>query len=615
MTETQRNYAGFWDRSILITILVYFFWSVVARISLFYAFADWDAVPRYEMISNVYWELSFGLITLILFFIWRKFSHITLLDKNKVPVKFSKQLQRHLLICFLPLIYGFYVIFNCLNYQEKLLHLFPDGFYLYGGEGLVSEKINPILMPLIPMQAIFFPLPFLAIIYIIDWVPFFQKKYKRPLHDIISGVHVVYSEKRKPSIIRTIIKVPLAFISFLFFILFTAIVSWTVYNIPDRPLDPEVKEFFYENDFKMEDNVRVAWAGLLAPEGTEDIYEYGLKIYKGEIEGTWELEFKGEISRDYFLGYERDRDLPSAVYIETLYNDNKELLDRYYTFYNYKNFGADNTLTSYGSGQRLITIHRFLYLYWEELAQNGKGEEAIEWWLKDMKLIQNMMGSNTGLVEKAIWMVNYGINLRSLPHILNADPSLIEKYEQSITEILSKDFMRDIWDVENTWRGEYNAVLDLRLSEFPHHYIFIKPNDMRNEFLKIAKDEIWVSRQSAYAIPEASSVLQKYHYDEPANYIFPYNILKMLLLPGFVKGEEMYINGYIKTAEQRALILWLQGRKQNIPSEKMNEFLQQAPENLYDPLINKPFRWDDNKNAIYLEKSNEDPDLRVNIFY
>jgi len=84
---------------------------------------------------------------------------------------------------------------------------------------------------------------------------------------------------------------------------------------------------------------------------------------------------------------------------------------------------------------------------------------------------------------------------------------------------------------------------------------------------------------------------------------------------GFIKEHEMYINGHAITAEQRALILWMQAHKQNIPPEKMEKFLQQAPENLYDNLTEKPFRWDGKNNAIYLERYKNDPKSRRNILY
>jgi hypothetical protein len=210
-------------------------------------------------------------------------------------------------------------------------------------------------------------------------------------------------------------------------------------------------------------------------------------------------------------------------------------------------------------------------------------------------------------------MVNYSLNLKALPLILKTDPSLIREYEHPITEILNKDFMKDIWDVENTWRGEYNAMRDFRISEIPHHFLFIKPNDMRNEFFAMAKDQILISKQPAYDM--SYEILSKYHYGTPDTYIFPYNIIKRLLLPGFVKGTEMYLNGNIITAKQRALILLMQAQKQNIKTEQMEEFLAKAPEHLHNNLTGKPFSWDNKMQATYYIRDLEAPESRIYIFY
>ncbi len=474
-------------------------------------------------------------------------------------------------------------------------------------DSLSCELVSSIFTTEAHAQAFFYPLSLLFFLSIFNWIPFFLKKYNRPFHDIICGLHVVYATEKRARLSKTVLIViivpfllPYIYLSFL-----------TAYNIFDRPLNPEVEEFFYKNDFKLEDNVRVAWAGIHAPAGTKDIYEYGLKVYSGEIDYIEHLDFKGEINRDYLPDNTSNRTLPPAGYVETLYNDNKEFIERYSTFYNYKNFDAKSTLTHYGSGQSLISTNRLLSLHWEHMAQNGEGEKAIEWWLKDVALVQEMMGSNTGLVAKAIWMVNYGRTLRTLPFILKGDPSLIEKYEQPITEILSKNFMEDIWDVENTWRGEYNQLRFMQISKLPHHLLTIKPNDTRNEFLELTKNHIWLSKQPAYEIPNATSVLDKYEM----SLIFPYNFVKVVLFSGFLMGSDMYINGHVITARHNALILWMQAHKQNIPPEKMEEFLQQAPESLHDTLTQKPLRWDSERNAIYLERYKNDSETRVNIFY
>ena len=45
---------------------------------------------------------------------------------------------------------------------------------------------------------------------------------------------------------------------------------------------------------------------------------------------------------------------------------------------------------------------------------------------------------------------------------------------------------------------------------------------------------------------------------------FTYNIGKNLLLGGFVKGGELFENGHVQTAYQRALILWITAYSQGI---------------------------------------------------
>lgn len=609
LQQESKNLAGFWDRVNFFTIFYVLFIGTAID-----GFSDYLLESRVGSASQIIF--LFGIAVWITFlFIRRKFIHMTLVDVDGKPVSLLRRLGR-LVLTYIPLIIWFGISVYVFSHGQTLMEgLWNIDWNIDDANDFVQNEMQEVLNIALFMQTFLYTLPFLMCIYVLDWIPFFIKKYRRPAHDIVTGVRVVYSSEQSFSILRIIFKIPLYVMSVITLGGLFVTSLWVLYNIPDQALKPEAEAFFQENEYPFENNVHIAWAGLNAPAGVKDIYEYGLKVTQGKIKGARHIEFVGEVEDKYDF-YNDDREVPPKAYVEEIYSNNKELIERYIGLYSYKNYGSSNTLGGHAYGQDLIEIHRFLPLYWEYLAREGQGEKAIEWWLKDMAFLQGMMGVYGTLVEKAIFMVQYGLNLKALPLILEADPDLIVQYQSPIENMLYKDFLGDIWNVENTWKAEYNGFRDMQIEKLPHDLLILKPNATRNELYHLAQDMINLSKKPLDDLSSAyKDILLKYECFANGGHCFIYNVSPRMMYGGFVKGGEMYENAYDKTAHQRVLILWVRAHAENLETEDMSEFLKRSDESLYDPFIDAPFRWDAKKNAIYFVRDSDDPEERVEILF
>jgi hypothetical protein len=430
-------------------------------------------------------------------------------------------------------------------------------------------------------------------------------------------------------------------------VLLLVIVGWAAWYVfsPDEKLNPDIAAFAHTEPFNPEDNVYVAWAGLYAPADVQDIYDYGLKVISGEIEWDEEnaLLFQGDRSLFSCHGQQRpqkkeDEPCANADDIREAYELNRQLITRYKTFYRYgRHDMAGKVNIPSARGQGIISMHRLFAAYWPLLAEAGHGDEALEAWVEDTVFLQKVLGESHTLVEHAIWMVIYGINLDVLPVILEKNPALISKWEERLTALLEKDIASpDIW--RNVMRGEYlffEHVLDIQMranfkvikNELPEaegtpaflYKIAFKQNMTRNRIYEWGQSMIWLSRQPATDFDKQQESLEHRFppypvwTDNPFLLPFDRNVIGSLLIGGMTKGTELIRHSHVHNARSRMLILYMRAKAQGALPDSVQAFIEASGESLYDPFTGKPFRWDAQKKSIYFINSRADN--RFEVYY
>lgn len=423
-------------------------------------------------------------------------------------------------------------------------------------------------------------------------------------------------------------KILLAFLALILSVVLL-IGGFVFYNLRDVKLTPEAEAFFAPDPFDPVNNFYAHWAGIYAPEGTEDLYAYGLERVELDLEeddiDQKALRFKtSDVIWKQFCFRQidfRTRDnCDQDVALQSLLNEQKILLDRYrdlYRKHDLKMSVGDKLGVPGTYGQDIIALHRLLVLQWIEMAKNGQAIEAINEWFSSMRSMQLKVNSKMSIVEHAVWMVGYGINLNALPLILAEDMGVLEQRGDEIKAILNVDYMEQ-WNLEEMEKAESNAVGALLSMVDPtdvENNQFFKINDFKNKLYAISQDRIVLAKLPYSELTD--DMLKDFEIKHnPCIEIksfdcWGYNAIGNLVFGGLVKGGELFRNGHIMTARQKALLLWIEARRQNVPVSEIAQFISNVDPSLYNPLNGKPFEWDADKGFIYYH----DEETFIEIYY
>jgi hypothetical protein len=427
----------------------------------------------------------------------------------------------------------------------------------------------------------------------------------------------------------------LKFVFVVFLLLGGGVFSLVFLNDYDEKLNPAFESFFKVDPFDPKDNFRVAWAGIGAPEDVSDIYDYGLNLIETNTQPAEEKILKLQYDESNFHCWAKQsaesvtipnsqakKECESTTFPLNELQENKKLIERYLTFYNHKNVSSGDrwTYPNTGAGRTLIGVHKLLFAWWIEQTRRGNGDQAIQLWINDMAFIQRVMQEPYSMVEQAIWMIVYGINVNALPVILENDPSLIPVWRAKLEPILRFELRNPaMWN--NYVRGDYvmikSAFSDIEGQNMKgKKNFYFKVNATKNMYYKWVEDfsdcakkpypEIRVCMKHVLNLNDTLA------YKTPLKY---YNAVGKLLLGGFSKGGELYLNAYDKDAKARAIILYMRAKGEGVGVEMMPQFLGNFDASLHDPMTGKPFRWDATKKSIYWLKNESDSNTRRDLYF
>lgn len=411
-------------------------------------------------------------------------------------------------------------------------------------------------------------------------------------------------------------------------------------RIPD--LNPLYQEKLYGGyEPHWENNAYFAAEGLTAPENVEDFYAYGLKkavIYFKEFEKS---KARSGVSEDYLY------DIPQMDLNPIVINkeddlklnsvDWKELSCLYYfdhenptaegcaTFSDVKKYIEDNQLMwdrfnqipamgfDYYATPQFLGADMGAAFYLVDLkaaeivmrAKNGQVEQAMTEWLSFTELYIDMLNSRASLVYKAQALINMTRHYSALEYLLSIEPQLAATFQDELISVL-KDNLNYIG--VSDWLAQDIGSADIFLISYLGNV-----NAMQNEVLKCIQNFEALAQISPDKYPYASedreplcfwddfdrssSSFMSYPLLSPGS--FRANLVYSLMMGGLLKGEELIASTKRYEAKLRMIQLGI-----NILSDKpadIEEYIFDAQETFLNPITNKPYQWDAEKNSLYFE--------------
>jgi hypothetical protein len=399
-----------------------------------------------------------------------------------------------------------------------------------------------------------------------------------------------------------------------------------------------------------EDNAYFALAGLDAPEGVTDFYEYGRQRiifhasrwaeYKKKIpvpyvhdvptveynlfkpyEPVEKLGFDKQEIENWRCLYNLDAKLnmptcPSMEDVLSLRQSNSTLWQRFQRLADNRVFSMpDHFVDTTYSSQDLIKLVNLHAVYLLDLQSKGYNEKAMQEWVKYMNLYKGMVSAHSVLVDKAIFLIVFKTHADVLETLIYNDPQIAVAYGDEIREaILIKDvsFFRAGQMIVDDWRGieplfiptmgmSANQKRELiscfkenqKLAEWPAKGYF-KPRDDRICEAEFPND---LGDQMLKNLLESGNVIT--------------NIIHSLLMGGILKGEELIGNMHRNIADFQMANVAMELIRNEVRARDVSSYLNDMPKEYWNPITEEPFLWDEQNGWLYYPNL-EDPDLVPN---
>lgn len=445
------------------------------------------------------------------------------------------------------------------------------------------------------------------------------------------------------------------------------IVIWCVWNLIDRPLDPDFAAYMAgDSRPSYEQNGYLAFMGMDAPVGA-DPHTYGLDTF---LRIEKELE-QSRMSIDDLL------DSYGAIYdsLETLapsdapgnappaehkpvkpyvYDSGKEslscwtataieliqwkktaegdvscmteadlirhlaeidvLLGRYEILQKYPRFYELHSGMAFPEVD-FIRMHEYYMARNTLLVRQGKSDVAMRYWLSNMKFIDTALADQQTIVLKAILNIMLSESLANLKLMIEIDPSLAQRYQDQIIAALSAGLNVNRAEIlKAVFRSEYQMTVGFldRMGDWTT-ILFFKKNATANILVAHYRDLIDAAAQPPADLIKNMKLIEgkkQKHMSVGDGFwgiadMLSYNPMGKILIPPALMGEQITLQfPWRYNARRRMLILYVMARAQGVAVTDMPAFLAGSPVNLHDPFTQKPFAWDAERKTIYFIKTN-----------
>jgi hypothetical protein len=402
----------------------------------------------------------------------------------------------------------------------------------------------------------------------------------------------------------------------------------------EKPNDEMVKEMTRPLPEVIEpNNAYIALVGFAAPKGMSP-YAYGAeKMQKlkdalldkkviGKMINPFddkkdELSFQGEIPSFSFSEPSKTLEYAAkhSVEIAQLSRNNEELLRRYEMLYTYTHYteplDCGYFIYLFLKYDLISGGHRMKFLQLAVRANQGDVAGALVWLRKDAEFWRFIARSSRTSFSKICSFASLSFSLRFAAE-LGAYRSLNRKELEMVQEIL-RTFDQGEVNMAETMLGDahwiirewgpwdmWNTITE-RISEL--NGLFLKQNATKNRMYALQQKYFRLAElpPQKFAIEVKKSQASKYYSFGRIGIPFLYNpageiLVRMTTMPTYAPLIEERYN-----MEGRRRLAWLKVLvgMQKVPSEKMQQFLDDHSKDLGDPYTGGPMTWAPEKRSIY----------------
>lgn len=292
-----------------------------------------------------------------------------------------------------------------------------------------------------------------------------------------------------------------------FLLIFSMLALWLVINQIDTQ-QSEISKKLFENQktVALENNGDIYLKGFSAPKELKP-FEVGLKIYEGTFTGNTEnrLEFQGSSIGLYCWFLQEDdsgETCQSLDELQNTINQNSVLLNRLEALSKYQDFDEDFIGESYFKGQEFIVLQMLFNARLVALKQFGATDKAIQLWIQNMNMLNNMRSSRQTIVFSAIITLCQDLTDDTILKLTD-NYALNSNQYSNIKEILEKPAFGDEgMNLKKTFQAEYNYVfggMDKEVKKIMNNYEteqvpFYLPNHTKNLYAEYVNETLNMSR-------------------------------------------------------------------------------------------------------------------------
>jgi len=383
----------------------------------------------------------------------------------------------------------------------------------------------------------------------------------------------------------------------------------------------EAVEFLFTdvNQVKPSENLAFFLMGFFSPESVDDVHTYGYHRYKTAISQYTDsktasskvslpiIEDKISIVGD--MGalrcwLWRDSEQYDKCYttkeVHNMVKDNSLLIKRYRKAMNYSEVNIFASLspkiTEFMDVQLLFQARNKL----DMLSKNRN--VYIEDLIKDLQFYQNLISSESSLVEKAIYMVMHGRSRIYFREVIALYPDNVTNYYDQIINVLN-DLTVEKYNISGQYKKDFelmnvvfcfNEALGIETSLLCQNEIKVNSigsafmlNDFYNYYLK---HEDFLSMHINEIVPECKEVNRQNNiYLESIMHfpLLPHYATYYLLKGGMTKGCEVFANMKFSIARNHILKVIMDIKVNNINSDQIEDYLSNKADRDY--LTGEPY--------------------------
>jgi hypothetical protein len=281
----------------------------------------------------------------------------------------------------------------------------------------------------------------------------------------------------------------------------------------------------------------------------------------------------------------------------------------------YDAFAPTLDITGSYNGRDVITLARMKAAQIVVLAQEGRGEEAYQVWAAQAPVYRAMVGAPTTLVEKAIWMVAYGLHRQALERLLYHAPEVAAAHRAELHALLTPS------DAQSLFRSAF-AFADELAAMTPYFFLILEEYDLprplvaeRSMALCLQELEA-LGRVPAHAFPFADvgdfmcESLRGTPADESGGFLYAWkligsaggtatNTIAYMVYGGMLQGVQFLKNMHLHDARARMARLAVEILARGVADADIPAFAAAAPAALQNPITRAPFGWDPERRVLY----------------